>query len=145
ALLYSGFESFSDLPVICYLVHSVRLFIALVMSSPPSSAAAAASTAQLLEENNNMRAMGTQLEQQLQAVREENHRLLQAANAATAAAAAASVSSSPRAHAPITSTSGKPKPPPITQFSGSTGMGFQVDAWLRNVKKQIDWYGVVAF
>jgi len=118
------------------------------LSSASSSSAAAGSAAQLLEENAHMRAMGTQLERQLEAAREENRRLaaqqqlhqMQAA-AAASSSSAAGPSSGVRSGLPGT----KLKPPPMTQFSGSNGMGFQVDTWLRNVKKQHEFHGDQVF
>lgn len=80
-----------------------------------------------------MRAAGAQLEQQLQAMREENRRLqLQAAASAAAAGSAAPAHVS-------SSKSSKPKLPQLQCFTGSHGVGFQVESWLRNVKKQFDW------
>lgn len=105
-----------------------------------------------------MRAMGTQLEQQLQAAREENRRLaasaqqqlqlqqLQAhAQASAAAASDPSAAGSPAVGVRSGPAGTKLKPPPMTQFSGSNGMGFQVDTWLRNVKKQFEWHGPSVF
>lgn len=102
-----------------------------------------------------MRAMGTQLEQQLQAAREENRRLAATAQQqlqlqqlhAQASAAAASDPSAAGSSAGVRSgpAGTKLKPPPMTQFSGSNGMGFQVDTWLRNVKKQFEWHGSAVF
>ena len=95
-----------------------------------------------------MRAMGTQLEQQLQAAREENRRLAaqqqlhqMQASAASSEPAGSSAGSGVRSGPAGT----KLKPPPMTQFSGSNGMGFQVDTWLRNVKKQFEWHGPQVF
>ena len=121
-------------------------------SSAAAAGSAAASAAQLLEENAHMRAMGTQLEQQLAAAREENRRLAAqqvmhhhhpSASVAAALAPATDPSGSSGARSGPAGT--KLKPPTMTQFSGSNGMGFQVDTWLRNLKKQHDWHSPAVF
>ena len=126
------------------------------MSGSSSSSAAAAapaagsgsplSPAQLLEENLQMRKLGTQLEQQLKHQQEETRRLttlLAAQATAPSVSPAAPVNAS--AAVAAASLGGRPKPPPLAQFSGAAGMGSQVDTWLRSVKKQIDWYGSTQF
>jgi hypothetical protein len=92
-----------------------------------------------------MRAMGTLLEQQLQKSREEIQHLTAAAAVAAAnqQQAVPGPSSSPRSANVPAGT--KLKPPPMTQFSGSNGMGFQVVSWLRSVQKQFDWHGPSTF
>jgi hypothetical protein len=122
------------------------------MSSPSSSSAAATvpaagipmTPAQLLEENLQMRKLGTQLEQQLKLQQEETRRLA-AQLAATTPSVSTAVTASTSAAVAAASLGGRPKPPPLAQFSGAAGMGSQVDTWLRNVKKQIDWYGSSQF
>jgi hypothetical protein len=57
------------------------------------------------------------------------------------AASAAAASSSPRV---VSSASSAPlKPPKTAVFEGQ--MGFEVDTWLRSIKKQFEWYGAAHF
>jgi hypothetical protein len=100
--------------------------------------------AKLQQENAQMRAAGAKLQQQCATLQAENQRL-----AAMAQAAAASAASSPSLGSSRSVSDGmaplKLKAPTLAQFSGTGGMGFQVDTWLRNVKKQFDWYGSATF
>lgn len=118
-------------------------------SSPGAAAGAPLSPeelhAKLQQENAQMRAAGTKLQQQYATLQAENQRLAAMAQAAAAASAASSPSlggsgSASNGMAPL-----KLKAPTLAQFSGTGGMGFQVDTWLRNVKKQFDWYGSATF
>jgi len=118
-------------------------------SSPGAAAGATLSPeelhAKLQQENAQMRAAGTKLQQQYATLQAENQRLAAMAQAAAAASAASSPSlggsgSASNGMAPL-----KLKAPTLAQFSGTGGMGFQVDTWLRNVKKQFDWYGSATF
>lgn len=126
-------------------------------SQDPASPGAAASAeelhAKLQQENAQMRAAGAKLEQQLASLQAENQRITAAMIAVQSSAAAASSASPPSFALPgggSASASGgmaplKLKAPTLAQFSGTGGMGFQVDTWLRNVKKQFDWYGPGTF
>jgi hypothetical protein len=108
--------------------------------------------AQLLEENSKMRALGTQLEQQVKAMTEENHRLAaqQAQMQAQLHAQQAAASSSSRPPVPVVvpvaqerAPKSQLKAPQLKAFLGV--MGFEVDTWLRSVKKQFDWHGASVF
>lgn len=118
-------------------------------SSPGAAAGAPLSPEELhvklQQENAQMRAAGTKLQQQYATLQAENQRLAAMAQAAAAASSASSPSlggsgSASNGMAPL-----KLKAPTLAQFSGTGGMGFQVDTWLRNVKKQFDWYGSATF
>ena len=87
-----------------------------------------------------MRLMGTRLEQQLQAMTEENRRLT--AQRSAQAQAQASASASP-VIAPERSPKSQLKAPLLKPFLGV--MGFEVDTWLRSVRKQFDFHGASVF
>ena len=95
--------------------------------------------AALQQENAQMRAAGTKLQQQYAALQQENQRLNVVAASSPSSVPLSSASAS-SGMAPL-----KLKAPTLAQFSGTGGMGFQVDTWLRNVKKQFDWYGAAYF
>jgi hypothetical protein len=106
--------------------------------------------AKLQQENAQMRTAGASLQAQYAQLQAENQRLNAAIRASQAAAAAAAGPSSPTLGGGGLAPSGtmaplKLKAPTLAQFTGTGGMGFQVDTWLRNVKKQFDWYGPAAF
>lgn len=126
------------------------------LGQDPSSQAAASAAAspeelhaKLQQENAQMRAAGTTLQAQFAQLQAENQRLNAVVRATQAAAAASPLGpSSPALGGSGAVSSGtiaplKLKAPTLAQFTG--GMGFQVDTWLRNVKKQFDWYGPATF
>jgi hypothetical protein len=100
-----------------------------------------------------MRSMGTQLEQQLQVMSEENRRLQAAAQQLQAAAAAGSappvnvlpLAGTAGGQRPLRGSGGKLKAPKLAMFTGYTSGFNQVDIWLRNVKKHFDHYGIQEF
>ena len=122
-------------------------------STPGAAATVALSPAEelqakLQQENAQMRAAGAKLEQQCAKLQAENQRLAALAAQAAAASAASSHSSLSLGGSGSASSGMAPlklKAPTLAQFTGTGGMGFQVDTWLRNVKKQFDWYGTATF
>lgn len=100
-----------------------------------------------------MRAMGSALQQQLQVITAENEqRRLALENAGSQQQAAssmplASASSSPvfsgSSSSSVSQMSSKLKGPSLRTFTGA--MGFEVDSWLRSVKKQFDFHGEKPF
>lgn len=99
-----------------------------------------------------MRVLGAQLEQQLKALTEENHRLAAAQRAQQLAVQSqAAVSSASASPASVIGASASIQPaakltlkaPTLKSFLGV--MGFEVDTWLRSVRKQFEWYGSSMF
>ena len=92
----------------------------------------------VLEENERMRNAGALLEQQLAVAESDNLKLSTELQAASSSKAAPTAVQLPRASQAI-APSAHVKGPSLTSFTGS--MGFEVDHWLRSVRKQFNFFG----
>ena len=109
-------------------------------SSPPAMVVDPAEYQRVLEENERMRNAGTLLEQQLAVAESEKLKLSTAL--ASSSTPAPAVVAPPRISQAI-APSAHVKGPPLTSFTGS--MGFEVDHWLRSVRKQFNFFGSAVF
>ena len=109
-------------------------------SSPPAMVVDPAEYQRVLEENERMRNAGTLLEQQLAVAESEKLKLSTAL--ASSSTPVPAVVAPPRISQAI-APSAHVKGPPLTSFTGS--MGFEVDHWLRSVRKQFNFFGSAVF
>lgn len=103
-------------------------------SSSSSPAAAPVDVAAVLALNAQMQAAGAELQKKVQALEAEKAALLAQRNGA--AASSASGSSANHAH---------PKGPTPPEFHGTKTGGYEIDAWVRDMRVQFSFYGARVF
>jgi hypothetical protein len=87
----------------------------------------------------NLAAQLLEAKAQIERMNRDGNALLQRNAELEAAAKQAAQASKPSSHV------AKPKPPTAPEFSGAHLKGYEVDAWLREMKKQFDHYGESVF
>lgn len=94
--------------------------------------------ASVLAMNSQMQAAGAELQKKVQALEAEKAALLAQRNSAAAAA-------SPSASFHIGASHGHPKGPTPPEFHGTKTGGYEIDAWVRDMKVQFSFYGARVF
>lgn len=112
-------------------------------SPPPTLVIDPAEFQRLVAENEGMRAAGASLQQRLAVADADNLRLSAAVQAGAGGAPTTSSSSDVKAVSRGIVPSARLKGPTLSNFTGT--MGFDVDSWLRSVKKQFAFHGDSAF